>query len=163
MEGEMRTFEPVKYARIAQLTQRSNQFNLRTVRYAEDDIARISEDDKYITAYYTLKDRFGDHGLVSVIILEKRDKKTVFIDTWLMSCRVLKRGMEEFVINSLVNLVKKNGYTEIVGEYISTSKNSMVSDIYERMGFLNRGDNIYSLNIVDFIQLKTYIKGEYDE
>ena len=69
MIGVAKAFEPVRYARIAQLTQRSNQFNLRTVRYTEGDIERIATDDKYITLYYTLKDKFGDHGLVAVVIL----------------------------------------------------------------------------------------------
>ncbi len=159
MIGEMKKFEPDKFARIAQLTQRSNQFNLRTIRYTEDDIERISEDDKYITAYCTLKDKFGDHGLVSVLILEKRSDGEVFIDTWLMSCRVLKRGMEEFIINSLVGLVKKSGFERITGEYIQTAKNSMVSDIYPKMGFESLGNGRYSLDINDFKVLQTYIGG----
>ncbi|MCM1234684.1 MAG: HAD-IIIC family phosphatase [Ruminococcus flavefaciens] len=159
MIGGMKKFEPDKFARIAQLTQRSNQFNLRTIRYTEDDIKRISEDDKYITAYCTLKDKFGDHGLVSVLILEKRPDGEVFIDTWLMSCRVLKRGMEEFIINSLVDLVKKSGFKRITGEYIQTAKNSMVSDIYSRMGFEPLGNDQYSLEINDFKILQTYIGG----
>ncbi len=163
MTGEMKKFEPDKFARIAQLTQRSNQFNLRTIRYTEDDIKRISEDDKYITAYCTLKDRFGDHGLVSVLILEKRSDGEAFIDTWLMSCRVLKRGMEEFIINSLVDLVKKSGFKRITGEYIQTAKNSMVSDIYPRMGFESLGNGQYSLEMNDFKILQTYIGGNENE
>lgn len=164
MTGVIKRFEPDKFARIAQLTQRSNQFNLRTVRYTEDDIRKISEDDRYITAYCTLKDKFGDHGLVSVIILEKKSADEVFIDTWLMSCRVLKRGMEEFVINSLVELVQKWGFRRITGEYIQTAKNSMVSDIYQRMGFQSLGNDFYSLKVNDFNILPTYIGGiENDE
>lgn len=163
MTGGMKKFEPDKFARIAQLTQRSNQFNLRTVRYTEDDIKRISEDDKYITAYCTLKDKFGDYGLVSVLILEKGSDGEAFIDTWLMSCRVLKRGMEEFIINSLVGLVKKSGFERITGEYIPTAKNSMVSDIYPRMGFEPLGNNQYSLEINDFNMLQTYIGGSENE
>lgn len=163
MIGEMKKFEPDKFTRIAQLTQRSNQFNLRTIRYTEGDIKRISEDDKYITAYYTLKDKFGDHGLVSVLILEKRSDGEVFIDTWLMSCRVLKRGMEEFIINSLVDLVRKIGFERITGEYIQTAKNSMVSDIYPRMGFESLGNGQYFLEINDFKILQTYIGGNENE
>lgn len=163
MIGGLKEFEPDKFARIAQLTQRSNQFNLRTIRYTEDDIKRISEDDKYITAYCTLKDKFGDHGLVSVLILEKRSDGEAFIDTWLMSCRVLKRGMEEFIINSLVDLVKKSGFERITGEYIQTAKNSMVSDIYPSMGFESLGNGRYSLDINDFKVLQTYIGGNENE
>ncbi|MCM1193013.1 MAG: HAD-IIIC family phosphatase [Butyrivibrio sp.] len=163
MTGGMKEFEPDKFARIAQLTQRSNQFNLRTVRYTEDDIKRISEDDNYITAYCTLKDKFGDYGLVSVLILEKRPDGEAFVDTWLMSCRVLKRSMEEFIINSLVGLVKKSGLTRIMGEYIQTAKNSMVSDIYPRMGFEPLGNGRYSLEINGFKTLQTYVGGSENE
>ena len=159
MEGEALPFDEMHYPRIAQLTQRSNQFNLRTVRYTEEDIARIASDDEYVTLYYTLKDKFGDHGLVSVVILKKESPDVFFVDTWLMSCRVLKRGMEEFIINHLVSAAGKNGAKTLKAEYIPTKKNKMVEHIYEQMGFDSAGDNKYSLNVDDFRELKTYIKG----
>ena len=157
MIGEAKPFEPVRYSRIAQLTQRSNQFNLRTVRYTEADIERISEDDNCFTIYYTLKDKFGDHGLVSVVILKKETEKEVFVDTWLMSCRVLKRGMEEFVINKLVETARNNGFEIIHSEYIETQKNKMVKDIYKTMGFTETEPSKYMLNVADYVQKKTYI------
>ena len=157
MIGEAKPFEPVRYSRIAQLTQRSNQFNLRTVRYTEADIERISEDDNCFTIYYTLKDKFGDHGLVSVVILKKETEKEVFVDTWLMSCRVLKRGMEEFVINKLVETARNNGFEIIYSEYIETQKNKMVKDIYKTMGFTETEPSKYMLNVADYVQKKTYI------
>ena len=80
MVAEVKAFEPVRYARIAQLTQRSNQFNLRTIRYTEDEIERVANDPNYLTLYYTLRDKFGDHGLISVVILKKISDKTIFID-----------------------------------------------------------------------------------
>ena len=160
MIGEAKAFEPVRYARIAQLTQRSNQFNLRTVRYTEGDIERIATDDKYITLYYTLKDKFGDHGLVAVVILEKREEATLFIDTWLMSCRVLKRGMEEFIVNAIFDTAKKYGFKKISAEYIPTAKNKMVSKIYDVMGFDNIGDNQYELDVVEYKNKKNYITME---
>ncbi|MBQ9443314.1 MAG: HAD family hydrolase [Lachnospiraceae bacterium] len=159
MEGEALPFDEMHYPRIAQLTQRSNQFNLRTVRYTEEDIARIASDEGYVTLYYTLKDKFGDHGLVSVVILKKESPDVFFVDTWLMSCRVLKRGMEEFIINHLVSAAGKNGAKTLKAEYIPTKKNKMVEHIYEQMGFDSAGDNKYSLNVNDFRELKTYIKG----
>lgn len=122
MEGRAKAFEPVKYPRIAQLTQRTNQFNLRTVRYTEDDIKRLAEDKGFITLYYTLKDKFGDYGLVSVVILKKTSEKELFVDTWLMSCRVFKRGMEEFVMNHVVQTAKENGFETISSQYIPTKK-----------------------------------------
>lgn len=163
MVGEAKPFEPLRYPRIAQLTQRSNQFNLRTVRYTDDDIKRIAEDDGYITIYYTLRDKVGDHGLVSVVILEKETEGELFVDTWLMSCRVLKRGMEEFIINKMVETASSYGYEVINAEYLPTSKNRLVKDTYETMGFSRTGDNTFRLNILDFKELKTYIKEEYKD
>ncbi|SDW87321.1 HAD-superfamily phosphatase, subfamily IIIC/FkbH-like domain-containing protein [Lachnospiraceae bacterium KHCPX20] len=158
MIGEAKAFEPLRYPRIAQLTQRSNQFNLRTIRYTDEEIERIAEDDNYITLYYTLKDRFGDHGLVSVVIMEKKSDEEVFVDTWLMSCRVLKRGMEEYIINRMVQEAADRGFKAIMAEYIATPKNRMVKDIYEKMGFSRIDENKFKLNVSDFNKLKTYIK-----
>ncbi len=160
MIGEAKEFEPIRYARIAQLTQRSNQFNLRTIRYTEDDIERLAKDENYLTLYFTLKDRFGDHGLVSVVILKKVSKTELFIDTWLMSCRVLKRGMEEFVINSVVEQAKDKGFKKILAEYIPTPKNKMVEDIYIKMGFAPVKQNEYELVVENYAKQKNYIKME---
>ena len=159
MEGYAAPFDELHYPRIAQLTQRSNQFNLRTVRYTEDDIARVAGDKDYLTLYYMLKDKFGDHGLVSVVIMKKETEDKYFIDTWLMSCRVLKRGMEEFIINTLVDTAASNGAKTITAEYIPTAKNRMVEHIYADMGFDCTGEGLYSLDIGNFTKLKTYIKG----
>lgn len=160
MIGEAKEFEPVRYARIAQLTQRSNQFNLRTIRYTEDDIERLAKDKNYLTLYFTLKDKFGDHGLVSVVILKKVSDIELFIDTWLMSCRVLKRGMEEFVINSVVKRAKEKGFKKILAEYIPTPKNKMVEDIYKTMGFTSVDKNKYELIVENYVNQKNYIKME---
>lgn len=156
MVGSAKPFDEFNVPRISQLTQRSNQFNLRTIRYTEDEIKKISVSDKYLTLYLTLKDRFGDHGLIGTVILEKQGKR-LFIDTWLMSCRVLKRGVEEFTINEIVGTALKNGFDEIVGEYIPTKKNSMVRDIYENMGFKPIGNNKFKLDVHGFKPMKCYI------
>lgn len=163
MVAEVKAFEPVRYARIAQLTQRSNQFNLRTIRYTEDEIERVANDPNYLTLYYTLRDKFGDHGLISVVILKKISDKTIFIDTWLMSCRVLKRGMEEFIINKLVETAEINGFDEILAEYIPTSKNSMVKDIYSVMGFSEKEENQYQLDVKSYKKKQCYIAEEVNE
>lgn len=160
MVGNAKPFEPSKYSRIAQLTQRANQFNLRTVRYTENEIQRIAEDDHYISLYYTLKDKFGDYGLVSVVILEKKSDMELFVDTWLMSCRVLKRGMEEYIINCMVETAADCGFRVIISEYLPTAKNRMVKDIYEAVGFSKTGENTYRLDVAAFKVLKTYIKKE---
>lgn len=163
MVAEVKAFEPVRYARIAQLTQRSNQFNLRTIRYTEDEIERVANDPNYLTLYYTLRDKFGDHGLISVVILKKISDKTIFIDTWLMSCRVLKRGMEEFIINKLVETAEINGFDEIWAEYIPTAKNSMVKDIYSVMGFSEKEENQYQLDVKSYKKKQCYIAEEVNE
>lgn len=125
--------------RIAQLTQRSNQFNLRNIRYTEEEITKISDNDDYITLSFTLEDKFGDYGLISALIL-KKENPFLFIDTWIMSCRVLKRSMEDFVLMNLVELARKNRYNVIVGEYIQTSKNELVKYLYKDLGFIPEND-----------------------
>ena len=157
MVGEVKEFEQLQYSRIAQLTQRSNQFNLRTVRYTESEIERIADSSDYIGLYYTLRDKYGDHGLIGIIILKKSDDK-VFIDTWIMSCRVLKRGMEEFIINQLVKRVRELGYNTITAEYIPTAKNRIVKDVYDRMGFSKVGENGYILRIDTYKEQDNYIR-----
>lgn len=156
MVGTAAPFDEFNIPRISQLTQRSNQFNLRTVRYTEAEIAEIAASDKYITLYFTLKDRFGDHGLISVVILEKQDDG-LFIDTWLMSCRVLKRTVEEFIINTIVKTAADNGFSKITGEYIPTAKNKMVADIYEKMGFSRIDDTHFSADTAGFKPNKCFI------
>lgn len=136
MKSQVEGFSKFNIPRVAQLSQRSNQFNLRTIRYTENQIAEIENTpEKYKTFSFTLEDRFGDNGLICVVILEKKDAKTLFIDTWFMSCRVLKRGMEDFTINKIVEYAIANGYEKIIGEFIPTAKNKMVEALYPSLGF----------------------------
>jgi len=121
--------------RVAQLSQRSNQFNLRTVRYTDADIEAFANNPDVIDLSFTLEDKFGDNGLIAVVIMIPLDKETLFVDTWFMSCRVLKRGMENFTLNIMVNKAKTAGFKKIVGEYLPTPKNGMVADHYENLGF----------------------------
>lgn len=135
MESEVKGFDSFNTPRVAQLSQRSNQFNLRTVRYTEDEIKALSTNPAFACFSFTLEDKFGDNGLICVIILEKKDAETLFVNTWFMSCRVLKRGMENFTLNTLVAYAKKNGFKKIIGEYLPTLKNGMVKDHYPNLGF----------------------------
>ena len=121
--------------RVAQLSQRSNQFNLRTVRYTDADIEALANDPDVIDLSFTLEDKFGDNGLIAVVIMKPLDKETLFVDTWFMSCRVLKRGMENFTLNTMVEKAKAAGYKKIIGEYLPTPKNAMVKDHYLNLGF----------------------------
>lgn len=135
MVSEVSGFTSFNTPRVAQLSQRSNQFNLRTVRYTEDQITAIENNSKKKGFAFTLEDKFGDNGLIAVVILHEKDTETLFIDTWFMSCRVLKRGMENFTLNNIVEYAKANGYKKLIGEYLPTPKNKMVSDHYTRLGF----------------------------
>lgn len=159
MKAEVKPFDEFHYPRIAQLTQRSNQFNLRTVRYTEEDVRRIAHDDRYIPLYFTLRDKFGDHGLISVVILEKQ-QDALFVDTWLMSCRVLKRGMEEFIVNEIIASAKAAGYKKVIGEYLKTPKNAMVADIYQKLGFQRISDTRFEADTDTFEQNASHIMKE---
>jgi FkbH-like protein len=128
-------FNKFNIPRVAQLSQRSNQFNLRTVRYTEPDVEQLIQQPDAHTFSFTLEDQFGDNGLICVIITKKESDEVLFIDTWLMSCRVLKRGMENFTINTLANYARDRGFKYLRGEYIATAKNEMVKDHYLNLGF----------------------------
>lgn len=145
MQAEILPFDSFHAPRIAQLTQRSNQFNLRTVRYSEAEISEIAASDDYITRYMTLTDRFGEYGLISLVILKKQED-ALFIDTWLMSCRVLRRGVESCLFNEIVKIAAENGYQRLTAEYLPTAKNAMVADFYDRMGMTPLGGGAYALD-----------------
>ena len=145
--------------RVAQLSQRSNQFNLRTIRYTEADIESMALDPNVIDLSFTLEDKFGDNGLIAVIIMKKRDEETLFVDTWFMSCRVLKRGMENFTLNTMVECAKAKGFKRIIGEYIPTPKNKMVEQHYSHLGFakMESEPNKYILDLSDYSLKECYI------
>ena len=140
MVSEVSGFTKFNTPRVAQLSQRSNQFNLRTVRYTEADVEAMAADVDTIDLSFTLEDKFGDNGLIAVIIMKKQDEETLFVDTWFMSCRVLKRGMENFTLNTMVEQAKAQGYKRIVGEYLPTPKNKMVEEHYPNLGFVKMDD-----------------------
>ena len=150
-------FTPFNTPRVAQLSQRSNQFKLRTVRYTDGEIAALGASDKHVCLSFTLEDKFGDNGLICVIIMEKRDAKTLFVDTWFMSCRVLKRGMENFTLNTMVEYAKALGFERIVGEYIPTLKNGMVKEHYTNLGFKAKGENLYELDVRTYEPRECYV------
>ncbi|MBE6312303.1 MAG: HAD-IIIC family phosphatase [Bacteroidales bacterium] len=144
--------------RVAQLSQRSNQFNLRTIRYTEDQISAMEQSDSFKTFSFTLEDKFGDNGLICVVILELKDNQTAFIDTWFMSCRVLKRGMENFTLNTIVKWCRENGIKTIIGEYIPTLKNGMVKKHYPNLTFaVTDKENQWSLDVDKYIERECYI------
>lgn len=163
MVSHVSAFDAAHFPRIAQLTQRSNQFNLRTVRYTETEISALAEDDHYLTLYFELRDNYTDHGLVSVVIMDKQPDDKLFVDTWLMSCRVLKRGMEEFIVNEMVATAAQYGFKTVVGEYLPTKKNAMVRDIYERLGFTAGENGLFAAQVSEFKPNTTFIKKQVDK
>ncbi|PIF43434.1 HAD superfamily phosphatase (TIGR01681 family)/FkbH-like protein [Chryseobacterium sp. 52] len=156
MTSDVKSFDSFSKPRVSQLTQRSNQFNLRTVRYTEQDVESLINSEEHYTLSFTLEDKYGDNGLICVIVMEKTDQETLFINTWLMSCRVLKRGMEDFTLNTIVDAARKNGYKYVVGEYLPTAKNQMVKDHYERLGFTAEKDR-WILNVHDYQSKEVFI------
>ena len=136
MVSKVSGFTRFNTPRVAQLSQRSNQFNLRTVRYTEADVEAMAADPTVVDLSFTLEDKFGDNGLIAVVIMKPLDKETLFVDTWFMSCRVLKRGMENFTLNTMVEAAKAKGYKKIIGEYLPTPKNKMVEQHYTCLGFV---------------------------
>jgi FkbH-like protein len=162
MRSRAGTFDKFNIPRISQLSLRSNQFNLRTIRYSEDEVTAINESDDYFTIYFTLEDKFGDHGLIAVIILKKQDVQALFIDTWIMSCRVLKRGMENLTLNNIVRIANAKGFKKITGEYIPTQKNGLVKDHYENMGFTSNGPG-WELMVDGYKPRENFIKNTNDD
>lgn len=134
MKAVIAPFEAMYMARIAQLTNKSNQFNLTTKRFSQSEIENIAMDARFITLYGKLEDKFGDNGVVSVVIGEKEDNM-LHIRLWLMSCRVLKRDMEFAMMDTLVDVCKKQDIDTIYGYYYPTAKNAMVKEFYALQGF----------------------------
>jgi FkbH-like protein len=159
MCSSVEPFNTFNTPRIAQLSNRSNQFNLRTIRYTEADITGISGSTDTFPFAFTLEDRFGDNGLIAVVILKKETADTLFIDTWLMSCRVLKRGMEQFTLNTIARFAKDNGFRYLKGEYLPTAKNVMVKDHYPGLGFREK-DKDWILDTFTFEAKTTWIKAK---
>ncbi len=163
MTGVIKSFEPVFLDRIAQLTNKSNQFNLTTRRYSRAEIEEVADSDEYIDLYGKLIDKFGDNGVVSVVIGHK-NKDVLDMDLWIMSCRVLKRDMEFAMMDELVSAAKAAGLRKIMGYYYPTAKNNMVRDFYERMGFTKvsedgEGNTTWEFNLTDeYTNQNTHIK-----
>ena len=134
MKATIREFEPIYMQRIAQLTNKSNQFNLTTLRCSESDIKNMQASDDYICLYGKLEDRFGDNGVVSVVAGQIENIE-LHMRLWLMSCRVLKRGMEDAMLDTLVQVAKFHKLETIIGYYYPTPKNNMVKEFYKKMGF----------------------------
>jgi FkbH-like protein len=127
-------FDDIGRNRIVQLINKSNQFNLTTIRRQDDDLKMIERSENYIGLQFRLSDGFGDNGMICVVILKINDS-IVEVDTWLMSCRVLERGVEKAVLNEIMQVAEAAGASSVIGTYVPTLRNEMVRDHYERLGF----------------------------
>lgn len=138
MVGTITEFNLLDVPRITQLINKSNQFNLTSRRRTEAEIQSLLDDPRYVCFVMRLADRFGDHGLISVVIgrlVLLGEQPTLEIDTWLMSCRVLKRQVEEEVLNEIVRLARLKACRHVRGIYLPTAKNGMVRQLYPQLGF----------------------------
>jgi FkbH-like protein len=161
MEMRIERFKLANLPRIAQLIQRSNQFNLATRRYSEAACEKLMSDTSYAPITVSLSDKFGDYGLISVIVLEI-DAEALVIDEYLMSCRVLQRGVEALAMSRIVEFARQQGLPRIVGRYIRTAKNDMVKNFYANFGFekiseSENGDTEWQLETENFQSVKTFI------
>lgn len=162
MVATVDSFRDIYIKRIAQLTNKSNQFNLTTLRCSEADISRVEKSDAYICLCGRLKDRFADNGIVSIVICEI-DEIDLHIRLWLMSCRVLKRGMENIMMDTLIGEAVKHHIRHVYGYYYPTAKNAMVKDFYTDMGFKvvkcdEKGNAKFMLDICNYKAKANHIK-----
>ncbi|MCD8562938.1 MAG: HAD-IIIC family phosphatase [Alphaproteobacteria bacterium] len=154
MDLEINGFRAEDVARVSQLINRSNQFNLTTIRYTEDEVAKVEADPKFACFSFRLKDKFGDNGIIAILICEERGEDW-YINTWLMSCRVLQRKVEHAVLNTIAGAAQKAGKKGLIGHYIPTAKNEMVRDHYKNYGFTiteekGEGETLWRLDLAAF-------------
>lgn len=157
MRMTLQPFDETGRARIAQLINKSNQFNLTTRRYTEADVAAAQNDPDAFTLQVRLADTFGDNGMISVILC-RRAEDAWDIDTWLMSCRVLGRKVEQAVLQELLAQARQRGIRRLIGTYLPTEKNKLVEDHYAKLGFaktadLPGGGTVWTLDVASAPQL----------
>ena len=163
MKGEIQGFVPIYMSRIAQLTNKSNQFNLTTKRYSQSEIEEVAEDPNRITLYGKLLDKFGDNGVVSIVIgrIDGENRDELHMELWLMSCRVLKRDMEFAMMDELVERAKKYGIKKLVGYYYPSAKNAMVKEFYSVQGFTKISEDEEGNTVWEFIIDDSYEKKQH--
>jgi FkbH-like protein len=158
-----RRFDRVGLNRTVQLINKTNQFNLTTRRYTEADVLSVMQDNSAFGAQLRLMDRFGDNGIIAIVIGRLVEEEAVLLDTWLMSCRVLGRQVEPTTLNLAAALARGLGARRLIGEYVPTAKNGMVKDHYAKLGFSpidgDTGEAArYGLDLVDFTPRDTFIE-----
>jgi FkbH-like protein len=146
-----KSFDAIGLKRITQLINKTNQFNLTTRRYNESEVEAIIADPNSMGLQFRLVDALGDNGVIAIVIGRRCNGCELWIDTWLMSCRVLGREVEKATLQVIVEAARKVGCKVLIGEYIPTAKNAMVSDHYVRLGFRQLGrPNLYALAVNEY-------------
>ncbi len=158
LETKIANLNKNNLARASEMTLKTNQYNLRTKRYTLPEIERIMNDKNYVSFLVGLKDIYADHGNVGLVILQKIDDNNLFIDTFLMSCRVIGRYFETRIFSYIKRYALKNKYINIVGEFIDTEKNIVAKNLLEEHGF-KKIKNKKKTNI--FLQNKRYQRKKY--
>lgn len=161
MSSETGPLDSFSLPRSAQLINKSNQFHLTGRRYSEVELRALTARSDWACRYFTLRDRLGDNGLIAVVLL-RRVGEEALVDTWVMSCRVLGRGMEEFILNELVLKASSMGCGWLLGRYVPGKKNGLVAGLYERLGFAphaggEAGETWWRLDLSGFQALPTHI------
>lgn len=149
MEIVFAPFDATGRPRIAQLINKSNQFNLTTCRYTQNDVATMETDPSVFTLQVRLRDRFGDNGMISVVICRRHGAEWE-IDSWLMSCRVLGRGVEQAVLAEIARCAGAEGVDTLRGRFIPSGRNELVRDHYAKLGFTDEGEGDWKLKIPAF-------------
>jgi FkbH-like protein len=155
MELFWKPFDPVSLSRVVQLINKTNQFNLTTRRYSAADVTGLMADSNVMTLHFRLTDRFGDNGIIAIVIGKLTSELDLLIDTWLMSCRVLGRQVEETTLDVLAAAARIRGARTLTGEYLPTAKNGMVKDHYRKLGFTlvsekEDGSSLWALDLATY-------------
>ena len=143
--------------RISQLTLKTNQFNLTTKRYQEEEVSKFSSSNDKIVECVQVSDKFGDNGITGTYIVEKKDHEEWIIDTFLLSCRIMGRGVEEIMMNQIIESAKLSGVKRIKGEFIPTAKNKPAENFYEKLGF-NKENEFWVFNTDNTVKKPEHIK-----
>ena len=143
--------------RISQLTLKTNQFNLTTRRYQENEVSEFSSSNDKIVECVQVSDKFGDNGITGTYIVEKKNDEEWVIDTFLLSCRIMGRGVEEIMMNQIIEKAKSSGVKRIKGEFIPTAKNKPAENFYEELGF-KKENEVWVFNTDDTIKKPEHIK-----
>lgn len=157
-----RHFDDIGLQRIVQLINKTNQFNLTTRRYTQEDVISIMKEKYAFGLQLRLVDRFGDNGIIAICIGKMSNEEDLLIDTWLMSCRVLGRQLEPVTLNLIAMQARRLGAKRLIGDYIPKEKNAMVSNHYVTLGFSvverhSNGGSRAILDLADFQAQETFI------